>query len=196
MQNGKELLYHAIGKLPIDNKGILQEEKWQNDMILKKNEVYTTQHPFGKEYVAFRNPHTAPSNVLIVENKQCDFIEKYFNLSSNIIYTNAINFEINRILSGQDVDSDNLVLFNDETLLQNAKECYGHYRVCVNNVDTDLNKYTVCATDMAKIDNILAKSQEYIGTVVNLGQLYMSTYWDLKNKVKQIHINLIDYWKV
>ena len=34
---------------------------------------------------------------------------------------------------------------------------------------------------MAKIDNILANSQMYIGQVVNLGQVFMSKYWDCIN---------------
>ncbi|APH23937.1 TPA: hypothetical protein ACXDAY_002945 [Clostridium botulinum] len=181
IQNGKELLYHAIGKLPVSD-GILDCKEWEKEMILKDNEVYTTLHDFNEEYVGFRNPHTSPSNVLIVQNTDSDFVEKYFNLTDNIIYTNAINFEINRILSGQDVDSDSIVLFNSDVLLENAKECYKKYRVCINNVDTDLNKYKVTNTDMAKIDNILANSQRFIGEVVNLGQLYMSTYYDCINK--------------
>lgn len=191
IQNGRELLYHAINKLPVKKqeikKGkfeyILNLEAWDKNMILKKNECYTTLHPFGNEYTAFRNPHTSPSNVLILFNKNNKFIKKYFNFTDNIVYTNAIDFPINRILSGQDADSDTLILFSSNCLLKNAKKCYveskeSNYRVCVNNVAESPNKYTVCNMDMAKIDNILAKSQRNIGEVVNTGQLYLSTYWN------------------
>lgn len=187
-QNGKELLYNIVGELPVNknNEGdyILDYDKWEYEAILKKNECYTTLHPFENEYVAFRNPNTSPSNCLILKNKDSEFIEKYFNFADNIIYTNAIDFPINRILSGQDVDSDSLVLFNNNCLLRNAKNCFGNdkYRVCENGVDKDKRPYTVNTTDMAKIDNILAESQKNIGEVVNTAMLYMSEYWNLRNK--------------
>lgn len=180
--NGKELLYHSIRKLPVDSKGILNYEDWKNSMVLFDNEVYTKLHNFNKEYVAFRNPHTSPSNVLIVKNVYNEFIEKYFNLSENIIYVNAINFPIQRILSGMDYDSDTLIMFDNNILLNAANKCYKKYNVCVNEVEIeDTNKYTVCSTDMAKIDNVLSNSQKFIGRVVNLGQHYMSNYWDMIN---------------
>ena len=179
--NGKELLFHAIGKLPVE-KGILNFKEWENEMILKDNEIYTTLHNFDAEYVGFRNPHTAQSNVLIVNNKKVKFIEDYFKLSDNIIYVNSINFPICRILSGQDLDSDNLVIFNNSKLLELARKCYiksdeSNYRVCVNNVAKSNVPYSVTVSDHAKIDNILAKSQFNIGTIVNIGQLFMSEYW-------------------
>lgn len=164
-------LYHAIG---VD----------EFEIGLKENEVYTTLHPFNREYVAFRNPHTSPSNVLVVKNTYNKFISKYFNLSNNIICVNAMKFEIQRILSGCDYDSDNLILFDNNILLKNANKCFKKYRVCVNGVDTDKRQYTVNKNSMAKIDNILSDSQKNIGTVVNLGQIYMSKYWDLINNRK------------
>ncbi|NBI06632.1 hypothetical protein [Senegalia massiliensis] len=166
--NPVSFLYHSIG---------VDDSKYK----LKENEVYTTLHPFGLEYVAFRNPHTSPSNVLVVKNKNNDFISKYFNLSENIICVNAIDFPLQRILSGSDYDSDTLILLSDSILLKNAKKCFGKYRVCVNEVDTDSRQYIVDPINMAKIDNILSESQRNIGTVVNIGQFYMSTYWDLIN---------------
>jgi len=187
IQNGREFLYHAIGQLPVNNKGILDLDAWESHMILKGNQVYTTLHEFGREFVGFRNPHTSPSNVLIIENTNSQFIKDYFNLTDNIIYTNAIDFPINRILSGQDVDSDNLVVFDSIKMLQIARECYiqsetSNYKVCENGVPQTPNTYKVCNSDMAKVDGILSKSQKFIGTVVNLGAQYMSTYWDSINK--------------
>ncbi|CAK7084341.1 hypothetical protein [Tissierella sp.] len=187
IQNGKELLYHAIGKLPVVD-GVLDYHAWRSEMELKGNECYTTQHEFGREYTAFRNPHTSMSNVLILYNKYSKFISKYFNFSKNIIYTNAINFAINRILSGQDVDSDSLVIFDNDIMLKVARNCYIHssqYNVCENGVVPDTNTYTVNDADMAKIDNILANSQKYIGRVVNLGAIYLNKYWDMINNKKQ-----------
>ncbi|URZ00586.1 hypothetical protein [Clostridium felsineum] len=80
-----------------------------------------------------------------------------------------------------DVDSDNLLMFNVELMKNKAIELQS-YVVCENGVGKEPNHYTVCNRDMATIDNKLAKSTKNIGTVVNLGQLYMSTYCEEKSK--------------
>lgn len=80
--NPLEFLYHSIGLLDtIDPKPI----------ALKSNEVYTKL--FGqKEITGFRNPHTSPSNVLLANNILAPEIDRYFNLSDNIVCVNAIGF--------------------------------------------------------------------------------------------------------
>lgn len=176
-QNPKEMLYHTIGKLPVID-GVLQEDMWKNKQELIYNQAYTTLHPFKGKYASFRNPHTSPSNVLILENIESNFISIYMNPSKNIIYTNAIGFEINRILSGQDCDSDTLLMVDNKTVLDIAKRCFGEYNVCDNMVDSMKMDYAVSHENMAKIDNILSTSQGNIGEVVNLGQHCMSAYWD------------------
>lgn len=186
IQNGKEFLYHAIGQLPVNsndnNELILDCDEWKKEMILEKNQCYTKLHPFDKEYVVCRNPHTAQSNVLILKNINSEFIETYFKFTNNIVYTNAINFPINRILSGQDCDSDTIIIFNSDVLLRCSKQVYGKYRICENGVPKDNQHYKVCTEDMSKIDNILSQSQKNIGKCVNTGAIYLATYWDLKNK--------------
>lgn len=169
--NGVEFLYHAIGKFDVNNP----------ELTLKDNEVYTTLFDFGKELTGFRNPHTSPSNVLIAKNTYSKQIEKYFNLSVNVVVVNAVNFAIQDILSGCDYDSDNMMLSDNQDLLQVAKECYGKYLVCINEVESQKKQYRLNKQDMFVIDNQLSSSQKNIGEVVNLGQLCMSRYWDLIN---------------
>lgn len=177
-QNPKEMLYHTIGLLPIDGNNVLIEEKWSDDQELQNNEAHAILHSFGKQYPSFRNPHTAPSNVLILANKESEFITKYMNPTNNIIYTNAIGIEINRILSGQDVDSDTLLMLYSLDMLEVAKKCFRKYNVCDNMVSAEKIEYAVSPENMYKIDNSLSKSQRYIGEVVNLGQHCMSAYWE------------------
>lgn len=193
-QNPKELLYHTIGKLPVIN-GILDEVAWKPEMELIGNQCYTPLHEFGYEYSAFRNPQTAPSNVLILENVYREFIDKYMNPSNNIIYTNAIGFEINRILSGQDVDSDSLLLIKNKIMLSVAKKCFGHYSVCDNKVSAKKMDYSVSTKNMARIDSILSSSQGNIGEVVNLGQHCMSEYWDeiFNNGISDRSVQILKY---
>lgn len=171
--NPMEFLKHAIGNLDVDN--VMEDS-------LKGNEVYTKLFEFNKEYVGFRNPNTSPANVLIVKNKKISDIERYFNLTENIVCVNAINFPIQDILSGCDYDSDTVLLFNDPKMLELGKKCFGHYNVCINDVKGQQKTYKLNKYDMCEIDNQLSTSQRNIGKVVNLGQFCMSVYWDLINK--------------
>ncbi|MDE3838643.1 hypothetical protein C0966_04470 [Bacillus methanolicus] len=164
--NPLEYLYHAVG------------EKITEPLALKENEIYTTMFDFGKELVAFRNPHTSQSNVLIVKNTYNKQIEKYFKLTPNIVAVNTIKFNLPNILSGSDFDSDTVVLFDNEDLLELAKKCFGHYKVCVNEVKSKPKNYKLNVHDMFEIDNQLSDSQRFIGEVVNVGQLALSLYWD------------------
>lgn len=173
--NPMEYLYHAIGKLDKNNPQI---------MALTYNQIYTKLYEDGKKLIGFRNPHTSPSNVFIAVNTKNDNIDKYFNLSKNIVCVNAIKFQIQRLLSGMDYDSDSAVLFDNPLLEQIGEKCFDHYKVCVNGVPKDDNTYNINTKNMYTIDNQLSTSQQNIGYVVNIGQLIMSTYWDLIHKGK------------
>lgn len=169
--NPIEMLYHSIKK-PFNSP-------------LKENQIYTRLFDFGKEYVAFRNPHTSPSNVLVVQNTDSDLIGKYLpNLSKNIIIVNAIDFPIQRKLSGMDYDSDTAAVFDHPRLLEIARKCKS-YKVCVNGVDCEPQDYEISNESKAQIDNILGKSQYNIGVIVNIGQWAMSRYWNLYHDKKQ-----------
>ncbi|WP_245864497.1 hypothetical protein [Paenibacillus donghaensis] len=172
--NPMEFLYHAIGGINVEDPEV---------KALNYNEVYTTMFD-EKEITGFRNPHTSPNNVLLAVNKKVNDIDKYFNLTSNIVCVNAIGFPLQDILSGCDYDSDTVLLIDDENLLTITKSLFGKYNVCINQVKSSKKHYTVCNKDMATIDNELSNSQKYIGRTVNTGQLCMSSYWDLLHKGK------------
>lgn len=184
IQNGKELLYHALGKLPInmvDGELILDEEAWKDELILKDNECFTTLHPFGKEYVATRNPHTQQANVAILKNIKVPFIQEYFHFTDNIVYFSAIGWAINRIFSGNDTDSDSILIFNSDITLSKARECFGKYKVCENGILREKTPRKVCVEDMINIDTKLASSTRNIGETVNTAALYLSEYWKQVN---------------
>lgn len=170
--NPMEFLYHAVGQLDI---------QYPSSISLKYNEIYTTLFNFNKKLVGFRNPNTSPSNVLVAENTYNEDIDTYFNLTNNIVCVNAIDFPIQDILSGCDYDSDTLLLFDDEKLLELGKKCFENYLICINDIEGQKKEYRLNKHDMYEIDNQLSTSQRNIGKVVNLGQLCMSTYWDLIN---------------
>lgn len=172
--NPIEYLYHAIGEL--NTKDPLERS-------LIKNEVYTSMFK-EVELTGFRNPHTSPNNVLLARNKKIVEIDKYFNLSENIVCVNAIKFPLQDILSGCDYDSDTVLLIEDDRLLNITKGIFGRYDVCINQVKSSKKKYVVCNADMSVIDNELSNSQKYIGRTVNTGQLCMSRYWDMYHNGK------------
>ena len=184
--NPIEYLQHSIGKFDINKVDV---EK----LPLKNNEIYTKLHANNLELACFRNPHTSPSNVLVTKNKYIADIDTYFNLTKNIVCVNAILFQIQDICSSLDYDSDSIVIFNDSKMLEVAKKCFGKYDVCINDVKSNKTPYKLTTKDMCIIDNQLSTSQRSIGEVVNLGQLCMSTYWDLlsKGSKKEDLVNLI-----
>jgi len=171
--NPLEMLYHSIGY-----------DVLNNTPSLKNNEVHCNMFDNQEDLVGFRNPNTSPSNVLHMKNKIVPQINRYFNLSENIIAVNAIDFEIQDILSGCDYDSDTMLASNDPTLVKVAKKCRKEYLVCINNIKGDKKKYTLTQYDHYEIDKQLSSSQRIIGRVVNLGQLCMSAYWDAINRGK------------
>lgn len=166
--NPREFLLHAIDQFDIE----------KTELELKENEVHTKLFDFDLELVGFRNPHTAQSNVLIVKNKKSAFVEKYFNLTENIVVVNSINFALQDILSGSDFDSDTLLLINNEKMLSLARKCYGKYPVVINKVESQRKNYQLTKHDMYLIDNQLSESQMTIGVVTNTAQQLLSLYWD------------------
>ena len=151
------------------------------DLELTGNQIYTKLFEDKKELVCFRNPHTSQSNVYIGLNTYNADIDKYFNFGRNIIAVNCINNSICQIMSGMDFDSDNCIVYDNETLVRVGKKCYGHYKVCENGIPKDDTKYILTNENLAEVDNKLSKSKFTIGRVTNIGQLAMSSYNDKKN---------------
>lgn len=170
-----ELLYHSIG---ID---VLSKE-YKENMKLKGNQVYTKLFDDGEELAMFRNPHTSQSNCLYGINKHVDEIDKYFNFTDNITCVNAIDFQIQDILSSADYDSDTVLNSNNKTLVKLCKHNFENYRTVINGVEADKKLYKVNNYSMYLIDSQLSQSQFLIGEIVNLGQWCLSKYWEQKRK--------------
>lgn len=172
--NPLEMLYSAISVDVLSDDYNLQ---------MKGNTISTTLHPYNNDYVCFRNPNTSPANVLLSHNIHVPDINKYFNLTANIVCVNAIKFPIQDILSGCDYDSDTAIIFNYPTLTRVVKErVWEKYNVTINDIKYETQTYLPNQQQMAIIDNKLAKSQEEIGQIVNLGQKVMSYYYHTGNE--------------
>lgn len=152
-------------------------EKPKHELI--SNECYCKMFDDQLELAAFRNPHTAPSNIVVLKNNMgIREMKRYFNLSKNVVAVNADKFPLQRHLSGCDYDSDSAVLFSDKKIVEISKRSFKNYPVCINGVEGEKADYKLCLEDEYKIDSKLKDSQQLIGEVVNSCQQVMSKFWD------------------
>ena len=87
--NPYEMLLQSIGK-------------FDGNPILKKGTVHNTRYTYGTEILGSRSPHVTIGNILITKNMACEKIDRYFNLTTNIICINSIGENILERLSGAD----------------------------------------------------------------------------------------------
>ena len=87
--NPYEMLLHCIGE-------------FNGDTSLPPGYIHTTRYPYGKKILGCRSPHISTSNVLVSTNLRHDLIDRYFNLTDEIVCINAIGENILERLSGAD----------------------------------------------------------------------------------------------
>lgn len=161
--NGVELLQHAINK-------------FNGESVLPENSIYSKRFEFGTKILGSRSPHVTLGNILLVNNASCPLIEKYFNLTKEIVYINSINENILQRLSGADMDSDTMLLTDNQILIRAAEKNYDKYKVPTNLVESKKAKRFYTAGQQADLD--VKTSVNKIGEIVNLSQQLNSLYWD------------------
>lgn len=161
--NGVELLQYAINK-------------FNGKSVLPENSIYSKRFEFGTKILGSRSPHVTLGNILLVNNASCPLIEKYFNLTKEIVYINSINENILQRLSGADMDSDTMLLTDNQTLIRAAEKNYDKYKVPTNLVESKKAKRFYTAGQQADLD--VKTSVNKIGEIVNLSQQLNSLYWD------------------
>lgn len=168
--NPYEMLLQSIGK-------------FDGTSILKSGTVHNTRYPYGKEILGSRSPHVTIGNILVTKNVECENIDKYFNLSPNIICINAINDNVLERLSGADYDSDSLLITNNKILLGAAKKNYHIFKVPTRNINPPKSKRHYTTADLVDLDD--KTSNNKIGEIVNLSQELNSLLWDIVAKSGQ-----------
>jgi hypothetical protein len=161
--NGLELLAASIGKydgaaLALDGEG----------------KVYCKHFENGAKLLGCRSPHVTMGNLMVAENVLDTKIDKYFNLTGEIIYVNAISCNIQQRLNGCDYDSDAMLL-TDNALMVSAAERNSHFAVPVCSVDSTRKAYPDTPEGKAELDYEI--SQNKIGEIINLSQLLNTLYW-------------------
>lgn len=162
--NPYEMLLQSIGK-------------FDGDSILKKGTVHNTRYTYGTEILGSRSPHVTIGNILITKNMACEKIDKYFNLTTNIICINSIGENILERLSGSDFDSDTMLITDNKILVNAAKRNYHLFKVPTRNINPPKSKRHYTPEDLADLDD--KTSNNKIGEIVNLSQELNSLMWDI-----------------
>lgn len=164
--NPYEMLLHTIGK-------------FHGETSLPPGHIHTTRYPYGKKILGCRSPHISTSNILITENMRHDSIDRYFNLTDEIVCMNAINENVLERLSGADYDSDQMIITDNEILIHAALKNYDIFKVPANHVSAKKSKRYYTNADKSDLD--YRTSENKIGEIVNLSQELNTIMWDCVN---------------
>lgn len=85
--NGLEMLYATIGK-------------FTGESLIGYGNVCTKRFGINEELLCSRSPHVTMGNLLLVRNIKHLLVDKYFNMTNEIVYVNAINENIQQRLNG------------------------------------------------------------------------------------------------
>ena len=178
--NPYEMLLQSIGK-------------FDGVSILEKGTVHNTRYNYNTTLLGCRSPHVTIGNILLTKNVTCDVIDKYFNLTPNIICINSINENILERLSGSDFDSDSLLITNNKILINAAQKNYHLFKVPTRNINPPKSKRHYTSDDLADLDD--KTSNNKIGEIVNLSQELNSLLWDMIAKSGESVENQYEYIK-
>ena len=178
--NPYEMLLQSIGE-------------FDGTSILPVGTVHNTRYEYNTEILGCRSPHVTIGNILITKNIASELLDKYFNLTPNIICINSINENILERLSGSDFDSDSLLITNNKILINSAKKNYKYFKVPTRNINPPKSKRHYTLEDLADLDD--KTSNNKIGEIVNLSQELNSLLWDIVAKSGESVENQYEYIK-
>lgn len=162
--NPYEMLLQSIGK-------------FDGTSILPVGCVHSTRYDYDTTILGSRSPHITMGNILLTKNIACETIDRYFNLTTNIICINSINENILERLSGADFDSDTMLITNNPIMIGSAKKNYKYFKVPTRNINPPKSKRHYTPEDLADLDD--KTSNNKIGEIVNLSQELNSLLWDI-----------------
>lgn len=164
--NPIEMLYHSIGR-------------WDGQSIIGVGQVHSKRFVDGAQLLGSRSPHIAAGNILLTRNVRNALVDKYFNLTNEIVAVNAIGENLLQKLNGADYDSDTMLLTDNEILIRVAKRNYGKFLVPTNLVESKKSKRFYTARQKSDLD--FKTSENLIGEIVNLSQELNTLIWDMLN---------------
>ena len=163
--NGLELLAASVGKYAEGGEAIA---------LSGDGKIYCRHFEDGTTLLGCRSPHVTMGNLMVAENAQVPEIDKYFNLTGEIVYVNAIGCNIQQRLNGCDYDSDAMLLTGHPLLVSAAKR-NSRFAVPVCSISSTRKEYEDSPEGKAELDYEI--SQNKIGEIINLSQLLNTLYW-------------------
>lgn len=143
---------------------------------LQAGTIHSQRFPYGIDLLGSRSPHTSAGNVLIVKNVENEQIDKYINLTNEIVCINSIGENILQRLNGADFDSDTMLLTDNQILIKAAKKNYQKFLVPTNFVSARKTKRYYTPEQQCDLD--IKTSINKIGEIINFAQVLTSMYWD------------------
>lgn len=161
--NGLEMLLSAIGEFDGTSK-------------IGAGNIHSRKFEYGKTILGSRSPHINSGNILLANNVANDDIDRYFNLTNEIVYVNAIGENIQQRLNGNDYDSDMMLLTDNELLIEIALKNYDKFKVPTCFVESQKMARRYNSGHKADLD--IKTSVNKIGEIVNLSQQLNSLMWE------------------
>ncbi len=163
MGNGLEMLKASIGL-------------FSGESELGVGNIHSKRFPFEKRLLCSRSPHVTVGNVLLVNNVANETIDKYFNLTKEIVCINAIGENIQQRLNGCDYDSDTILITDNQILVDAAEKNYSNFMVPTNMTSAVKTKRYYTQENKADLD--VKTSVNKIGEIINLSQQLNSLMWE------------------
>lgn len=179
--NPYEMLLASAGLLDTENDIALHSIMGSPEQTAKSQfECYCPRFNNNEELFGFRSPHICESNAVYLINKEHEEY-KWFNaltVSKNIVAVNFHGFGafLSPKWNGSDVDSDAVLLGNNETVLKRVIEAQDKL-LPINGLEPKARELSFTEENLSFTDSRLAN--DYIGRICNLAQNLQSYYWHL-----------------
>lgn len=155
----------------------------EESSVLVGNEIHNTNFASGEELLGCRVPHVTFGNRILFKNVECKVLDKYFNLTPQIVCVNSIKENLLERASSADFDSDQLILTNNKYLLSAMKKDYNEFLVPTSKVEAEKVKRFNTAKEKCDLD--FNTSENLIGWIINTSQQLNSKLWHMINKDKK-----------
>lgn len=164
--NGYELLAATVGKFKAGDPAML---------LRGETQISCKHFAHGAKLLGCRYPHVTMGNLLCATNLHVEELDRYFNLTGEIVCVNAIEANIQQRLNGCDYDSDTMLLTDNAVMLRAASRNFGTFSVPVCSIDSTAKSYARTADGTSDLDHTIAQNK--IGEIINQSQIFNTLYW-------------------
>lgn len=167
--NPIEMLQEAIGKYTPETS------------VVGKGNIISKA--FGKkQLLACRSPHICAGNIYLPNNTENELVDRYINLTDNIVVINSVGENVLQKCGGMDMDSDQIMIVDNEIMINAAKKNYDKFLVPTTDIEPETKVDDYTGENLATLD--YKTSENLIGEIVNLSQVLNSILWNEMNSEK------------